>query len=91
MQVKWSRAALADLRRLYEFLESIDQPAAARTIQSLTAAPTRLMHQPRIGERLDEFEAREVRRLLVGNYEIRYELSTDALYVLRVWHTREHR
>ena len=91
MQLKWTSAALADLSRLYEFLSPINPQTAATTIQSLTAAPARLMQQPRIGERLDEFETREVRRLLVGNYEIRYELSAEILYVLRVWHTREYR
>ncbi len=33
----------------------------------------RIINQSRLGEKLDEFEAREVRRLLVGHYEIRYE------------------
>jgi hypothetical protein len=27
---------------------------------------------PRIGEKLEEFEPREVRRILVGHYEMRY-------------------
>ncbi|GMQ84196.1 MAG: hypothetical protein BMS9Abin06_0963 [Gammaproteobacteria bacterium] len=66
-------------------------PAAARTVQSLTAAPRRLLEQPRIGERLDEFEPREVRRILVGQYEIRYEIQKSTIYVLRLWHTREDR
>ena len=91
MQLKWTGAALTDLNRLYEFLAQVDRQAAAKTAQSLSAAPVRIVQQPRIGERLEEFEAREVRRLLVGNYEMRYELSGEILYVLRVWHTRERR
>lgn len=66
-------------------------PAAARTVQQLTAAPTRLLANPRIGERLDEFGPRGVRRILVGNYEIRYEIADSTIYVLRLWHTREDR
>ena len=65
--------------------------AAVRTVQSLTAAPSRLLEQPRIGERLHEFESREVRRILVGHYEIRYEIQEATIYVLRLWHTREDR
>ncbi len=45
----------------------------------------------RIGERIDEFEPREVRRILVEYYEMRYELTETAIYVLRLWHTREDR
>jgi hypothetical protein len=32
------------------------------------AAPTRLLDFPRIGERLEEFNPREVRRIFVGQY-----------------------
>ena len=73
------------------FLLPFNQQAAAATVQSLTAAPTKLLLQPRLGERLDEFDPREVRRLLVGGYEMRYEIQGTTLYVLRLWHTRENR
>jgi plasmid stabilization system protein ParE len=91
MRLKWTSKALSDLVRLYEFLAPINKPAAARTVQSLTAAPSRLLEQPRIGERLHEFEPREVRRILVGHYEIRYEIQDTTIYVVRLWHTREDR
>ena len=69
----------------------MNRAAAARTIQSLTAAPASLLANPRIGERLEEFEVREARRMLVGHYEMRYEIQGSILYVLRLWHTREDR
>lgn len=91
MELKWTRKALSDLARLYEFLAPVNKRAAADTVQSLAAAPTRILKHPRIGERLEEFEPREVRRLLVGRYEMRYEIQESTLYVLRLWHTREDR
>ena len=91
MDVKWTGKALSDLNRLFEFLARVNRQAAAGTVRSLTAAPMRIIDQPHIGERLDGFEGREVRRLLVGHYEMRYELNDDTLYVLRIWHTRERR
>lgn len=91
MKLKWASKALSDLARLYEFLAPANKEAAARTVQSLTAAPTSLLANPRIGEKLDEFEPREVRRILVGHYEMRYEIQESTLYVLRLWHTREDR
>jgi|GEM_PF-3921851 len=39
-----------------------------------------------IGEQLFEFEPREVRRLLVDQYEIRYEIQGSTFYVLVVAH-----
>lgn len=91
MELKWTSKALSDVARLYEFLAPVDKRAAARTIQMLTAVPTKLLTNPRIGERLDEFAPREVRRILVGRYEMRYEIQQSIIYVLRMWHTREER
>lgn len=91
MQLKWTSKALDDLARLYDFLAPVNPSAAARTVQSLTSAPTHLLANPRIGEKLDEFEPREVRRILVGRYEMRYEIQKATIYVLRIWHTREER
>lgn len=91
MELKWTSKALSDLARLYEFLAPANREAATRTVQSLTVVPTSLLVSPRIGEKLDEFEPREVRRILVGHYEMRYEIQESTLYVLRLWHTREDR
>lgn len=60
-------------------------------MQAPVAAPGRLLTQPRMSRRLDEFDPREVRRILVGNYEMRYEMQGDTLLVLRIWHVREDR
>jgi len=87
MELKWTTKALSDLVRLHEFLSQ----AATSTVQSLSAAPAKLLAQPRIGEKLDEFEPREVRRIFVGHYEMRYEIQHSIIYVLRLWHTREER
>lgn len=91
MNLQWTGKALSDLARLYEFLAPVNQPAAARIVQSLAAAPANLLVNPRIGERLEEFEPREVRWILVGTYEMRYEIQESIIYVLRLWHTREAR
>jgi plasmid stabilization system protein ParE len=91
MKLKWTSRALSDLVRLYEFLASVDIRAAAQTIQALSAAPRGLLTHPRIGEKLEEFEPREVRRIIVGNYEMRYEIQASTIYMLRLWHTREDR
>lgn len=91
MELKWTSKAHSDLVRLYEFLAPVNQLAAARTAQALTKAPATLLTNPRIGEQLFQFEPREVRRILVGHYEIRYEIQGTIIYVLRLWHTREDR
>lgn len=91
MELRWTGKALSDLVRLHEFLAPVNSLAAARTVQGLTRAPGILLTNPRIGEQLFQFEPREVRRILVGEFELRYELQGSIIYVLRLWHTRENR
>lgn len=91
MELKWTSKAISDLTRLYEFLAAVNQPAAARTVQQLTAALSMLLSNPRIGERLEEFDPRDVRRIQIGHYEMRYEIADSTVYLLRLWHTRDDR
>ena len=91
MKLRWTSKALSDLTRLYEFLAIVNKPVASRTVRTLTAAAGVLVSNPRIGERLDEFSQGEVRRILAGSYELRYQISEGTIYVLRLWHTREER
>jgi plasmid stabilization system protein ParE len=91
MELQWTGKALSDLSRLHEFLKPINQAAAVRAVQTLATAPTTLLTYPRIGERLEGYGSREVRRLLVGKYEIRYEVRSGRILILRLWHTRESR
>ena len=91
MELKWTAKALSDLARLHEFLVSVNKSAADRTVQALARAPNGLLTNPRLGEQLFQFQSREVRRILVAQYEMRYEIVEETIYVLRIWHTRENR
>jgi plasmid stabilization system protein ParE len=89
--LRWTSKAQSDLVRLYEFLQPTHPPAAVRAVRSLLEAAKRIPVRPRLGVRLHEFGAREVRRIIAGNYEIRYELTETDVYILRIFHTREDR
>jgi plasmid stabilization system protein ParE len=82
---------MSDLARLYEFLAPVNQPAAVKVVRSLTGGTTRLVDNPRLGEPLHQFDPRDDRRLQVGHYEVRYEIQGSAIFILRLWHTREDR
>ena len=83
--------AYGDLRRLHAFLEPVDRRAATLAIQLIVSRAERIPEQPRLGERLPRFGDREIRRVLVEKYEIRYELRGTDVVLLRIFHTREDR
>ena len=91
MRIKWTGKASSDLVRLHEHLRPVAPETAARVVQQLTRAPDRLLDYPRIGEKLDVYAPREVRRIVVGNYELRYEIADATIFVLRLWHCRGNR
>jgi plasmid stabilization system protein ParE len=91
MRIWWTVNAADDVHRLHLFLASVAPEAAVQVIRSLTAAPDRLLGYPRLGAPVDGFEPRDVRRLIVGRYEMRYEVRDDEIVILRIWHGRERR
>ncbi len=91
MRITWTAMASYDLVRLHEHLRPVAPDAAARVLQQLASAPDHLLDYTRIGEKLDAYAHREVRRIIVGNYELRYEIADATIVVLRLWHCRENR
>lgn len=79
---------MSELARLYEGLALVNGFAAARTVHQLTAASSTLLTNPRLSERLDEFEPRDVRRRPANGYEMRYEIAGATICLLRPLHSQ---
>lgn len=91
MALRWTSKAHRDLVRLNDFLAPINPRAAANVVRLLLAGVERVAAHPRIGRKRPEFGDRDVRSVVVGDYEVRYEIRPDELVILCIWHTREDR
>jgi plasmid stabilization system protein ParE len=91
MGLRWATSANRDLVRLHAFLAPVDPTAATRAVKRIMSGVKHIARHPHIGVRLDEFAPREVRKLVVGDYEIRYEVARADLFILRVSHVFEDR
>jgi len=91
MVIKWTTSAERDLHRVYEFLAVTNSTAAIQTIKRLIEGVEKIQGFPELGMKLTGFQDRDVRRVIIGNYEIRYELTNKTIYILRLWHFRENR
>ena len=87
----WSNSAVADLERLGEFLRPAGDKAVAECLVNIQRRAQGIEHFPRLGERLAVYQPAEVRRIMFEGYELRYAIHDHAIFVLRVWHTRESR
>lgn len=91
MEVKWTTSANRDLIRLHDFLAPVNKSAAKKAVKQLVDEAKLLQSHPLLGVELEAYAPRNVRRLMIGDYEVRYEVTETVLYVLRLWHTREDR
>ena len=89
--LRCSSKAQSDLVRLYEFLAIVNPKVAKQTLKFLSKKAELLCEQPRIGEQLFQYEPKEVRKFIIGNYEMCCEITDDCVYILRIWHCRENR
>jgi len=89
--IKWTTSAERDIVKVYDFLARSNPKAAVQTVKLLIEGIEKIDAFPQLGIKLDDFKPREVRRIIIGEYEIRYELTKNAIFVLRLWHAREDR
>lgn len=92
MNVRYSREAVGDLRRLREFIEVKNPRAVQNAAVTILKGIAQLKQFPLLGttvERAPHPEA--VRDLAIGNYLARYLVHETEIYVLRIWHHREDR
>ena len=82
---------MADLVRLHAFLDPVNLRVADAVVKALDSGANPLLDFPRLGRGLEQYAPRDVRRLIIGGYELRYEVSGEIIYVLRLWHGREDR
>jgi len=80
-----------DWRACTNSLAAVNSSGADSTVQALTRVPVRLLANARIGEQLLQCQLGKVRGILVGQYEIRYEIVKQTVSVLRLWHRQEDR
>ncbi len=91
MRIRWSDDAFSDLDRIFDSIATNNPAAAERTVKMLLSAPSVLAANPQIGPRIENLETADVRRLVVGAYEVRYRLTGQTVEILRIFHTKEDR
>ena len=90
MKINYSHESIRDLIRLREFFEVKNPIAAKRIANELLAGIDKLKIFPRMGLRVNRApNPGAMRDLFVGQYTIRYLVSNQDIFVLRVWHGKE--
>lgn len=91
MKLIWSSQASEDIEAVHDFLALKAPRAALDAVWQLYEAAELLRLHPRMGERIQSIGEEELRRVIVGRYELRYEPTAEAIHVLRIFHTFQDR
>ena len=91
MKVKYSPESISDLQRTVEFVESKNPYAARRMAIDLLEGVEKLKQFPQIGlPVLKASDPEQLRDLYVGDYTVRYLVTNEIIYILRIWHNKEN-
>ena len=87
MKISYSPESIHDLIRLREFIEVKNPAAAKRIANELLAGIGKLKIFPGMGLPVKRApDPRIIRDLFIGQYTVRYYVSSQNIFVLRVWH-----
>ena len=91
MKVKYSPESIEDLQRVVEFIENKNPFAARRVAIDLQEGVQKLKQFSQIGlPVLKAPDPERIRDLYVGQYTVRYLITDEVIYILRIWHGKEN-
>ena len=64
-------------------------PTALKWARDIFEQCHKLSHQPERGRIVPEFRRPEIREIIHGNYRLVYELKTNQIDMLTIWHTSQ--
>jgi toxin ParE1/3/4 len=85
-QVRQSTDAQSDLISILVYIAQDNLPAADRLMVEIDRTLARLLAFPLLGEAVDHLRPGS-HRVMVGNYQLFYEPTSDGIYLLRVYHS----
>jgi len=90
MKINYTLESINDLRQLREFIEVKNPITAQRIANELLTGIEKLKVFPKIGLPVQRAPDPEIiRDLFVGHYTIRYLITNNTVFILRIWHGKE--
>ena len=87
-EIDWTEPALADLRRISDYLAEHNPTAAEKVVDEILERAELLRTTPRMGAVLGRDNRGSKRQIIVRKYRIIYRINDNArrVEILTVWH-----
>lgn len=90
MEINWTLKGQDDLERIYRFAHQYSQRHADEVLDRIMSGTADLAVFPRMGSLQNRYEPKEVRKLVLDDYEVHYEIRYNAIYIVDLWHSKEN-
>lgn len=87
VKLNWLKIASEDLTQIYNYIYQDSIYYSMKTINEIVDLIKHLEYMPYMGRKVPEYELREVRELIYKSYRIIYEIRSNKILILRIWHS----
>lgn len=87
VKINWSELANDDLKSIHDFIKRDSKFYADNFIKKIIKRVEQLKKFPRSGRIVPEFEDKNLRELIEGNYRIVYKIFPEYIGIVRVHHS----
>jgi plasmid stabilization system protein ParE len=89
MEVIFTERFLTRVEECTDYIALDDIPTAVTWAKGIFKHCEQLSIQPESGRKVPEFNRAEIRELIHGNYRLVYELKSNRVDMLTIWHVRQ--
>ena len=88
--VKWSKTAMDDLRRIYNYISEDSVIYAKKVVEEIINKSDYLKAYPNIGRAIPELNNPGIRELIVYSYRMVYQVEREDVEILTLVHSRKN-
>ncbi|MPN40174.1 hypothetical protein SDC9_187710 [bioreactor metagenome] len=88
--VKWSRTAMEDLKRIYDYISEGSVIYAKQVVEEIINKSDYLKDYPNIGRVIPELNNLRIRELIIYSYRMVYQVESEDVEILALVHSRKN-
>ena len=88
VKINWTPVSLEDLKNIFDYISEDSNRYAQITVNRIYLRVSSLKKQPYSGRIVPEFNDKNIREIIDGNYRIVHEIISDyQIDILRIFHS----
>jgi len=88
VKIVWTEISIIDLKEIFEYIAEDSERYALITTQKIYQRAQEVISNPYSGRTVPEFNKKDIRELIEGNYRIIYRIkNVNQVDILRVYHS----